>query len=188
MSITFNTGRLYQPVGHKFAGQVIKAEIVGSFVYFSDLSRGIDGYFKLNNPSLVWEENLQAVVMAHYDVNDYLPGRPAHRTIEAEIDLVGIRTEATMTNQTRTFGDLLVNQRPHRNAARTCQFCRKWGNKVENGELWKYSVRHYICRPCIGARLLVVLPSIVRHEGLQKRLAAISTPPAISGAAFEGDK
>lgn len=76
----------------------------------------------------------------------------------------------------RTFGDLLTMRGPHRNHPAQCQFCRKRGYQVEGGELWKYSVRHYVCRPCIGGRARVVLPSIVRSEAFARRMAAISAP------------
>jgi hypothetical protein len=46
-TFTFNTGRCYQPVGHKHAGQVIVVGVIGVVVYFADLSRGLDGTFTL---------------------------------------------------------------------------------------------------------------------------------------------
>lgn len=87
----------------------------------------------------------------------------------------------------RTFGDLLVMRGPHGSVSNTCQFCKKWGRHVESGELWKYSIRHYICRPCIGARATTILPSVKRHEKIEARFAELRSPaPPISGEAFSG--
>lgn len=72
----------------------------------------------------------------------------------------------------RTFGDLRL--RPWirtTDAARVCQFCKRWGSSIPGG-LWKYSVRHYICDDCIAERADVVLPAIRKHEKFDAKLAA----------------
>lgn len=75
LKFTFNTGRQYQPTGHKFAGQVIDVELTtDGVVKFWDRSRNLDGAFYL--PTWVVTPDQLAVreeVMAHYDNNNYRP-------------------------------------------------------------------------------------------------------------------
>jgi len=76
LEITWNTGREYQPAGHEFAGQIIRATFDGvDLVTFDDLSRGIDGHFVLARPEFMeTAASLKAVVMANYDRNAYRSG------------------------------------------------------------------------------------------------------------------
>lgn len=79
MKFTFNSGRLYQPAGHEFAGQVIEVEVeergVEYVVRFRDLSRRLDGAFWMPTyrDGDLSEAAVREEVMAHYDENLYTP-------------------------------------------------------------------------------------------------------------------
>lgn len=65
----------------------------------------------------------------------------------------------------RTFGDIIRMRHQTRG---TCSFCKCYGS------VRRYSTRHYICDPCVDPRVDVVLPSVIRYERLQRRLAALA--------------
>lgn len=78
----FNTGRLYQPKGHPFAGQVIDVQVSidptepgNEIVKFWDRSRGLDGAFIVG--AFPWDggrsqSEMEAIVMRFYDRNEHI--------------------------------------------------------------------------------------------------------------------
>jgi len=75
----WNTGRLYQR-----DGQVIGAKQVEGGVVFSDVSRMVDGFVKVD-AQIIEEDGLRAVVMRAYDHEGY-ENAWKHRAVVSEIN------------------------------------------------------------------------------------------------------
>jgi hypothetical protein len=73
LTFRFNTGRMYQPKEHEFAGQVIDVEVTERGIEFAvrfwDRSRHVNGAFVM--PCYQDKRQVREEVMAYYDTNTY---------------------------------------------------------------------------------------------------------------------
>lgn len=182
-AFTFNTRRQYQPAGHKFAGQVISVEAVHEAdeitVKFYDRSRGLDGAFKTALTVAATESAIVALVMDFYDNNRHV-AIDYFEHLEREAAKAAAPRPRAITKPSRQrapTAEQLAALQAWRDAMGKqwrSKLLAAWERAGEGYSAYVPALQHL--RNTFGPSWLVRV----------KLAPTPSSPPAISGAAFDG--